>query len=103
MPRDEEKSGVRGSLLSGCRGCRGVGVEQFRDGGSQAVQRFKSEKENFEFHTVSHRKPVKIMQNLGDMCRTLDMSEYSGSRVLNMELADRPIRSALIKTFIVIS
>ena len=48
------------------------------------MQRFKSEKENFLFNTVSHRKPVKIMQNWGDMCRMLGMGEYSGSRVLNV-------------------
>jgi len=52
--------------------------------GNQAVQRFKSEKENFECNTVSHRMPVKIMQNWDDMSRTPGMGEYSGSRVLNV-------------------
>lgn len=64
--RREGKSQRIVKCESGCRGGAG-----YRDRGSQAMQRFKSEKENFEFNTVSHRKPVKIMQNWGDMCRTL--------------------------------
>lgn len=77
--RREGKSQRIVKCESGCRGGAG-----YTDGGSQAVQRFKSEKENFEFNTVSHRKPVKIMQNWGDMCRTLGVGELCSLKTSNL-------------------